>query len=41
MVDDSLGSDVKQLLKKAEENETLYCQSLPKPGDFIHVILLL
>ncbi len=33
LVDDSLGGDTKQLLKKAEENEALYCRSLPKPGE--------
>lgn len=33
LVDDSLGNDVKGLLKKAEEWEKEYLKSLPKPGE--------
>lgn len=32
LVDELCGSDVKQLLKKAEEWETQYLKALPKPG---------
>ena len=33
LVDELCGSDVKQLLKKAEEWETQYLKALPKPGN--------
>ena len=36
LVDDSLGADVKSLLRKAEELELQYLQSLPKPGTPVH-----
>ena len=39
LVDELCGSDVKQLLKKAEEWEDQYLKALPKPGIAFSMII--